>query len=121
MEDFTMPDKTYLSDLLENEDFIVVVALDDGEVVGGLTVYVLRSYYESKPVAYIYDVGVHKDFQRKGIGLKLIEFLLAYCKENKFAYVYVEAEADDLDAIRFYEKTNSTSVLQATHFTYMTN
>ncbi|MBL7747841.1 MAG: GNAT family N-acetyltransferase [Chitinophagaceae bacterium] len=104
--------------MLNKPDFLVLVARYGGMVIGGLTVYVLHSYYSAKPVAYIYDVGVRKDFQRKGTGIKLIEYLKTYCKEKGFDHAYVEAEADDQQAIDFYTKTKSDSSLHATHFTY---
>jgi len=117
-DDITVPGEQYLADLLNKPDFLVLVARFGEMVIGGLTVYVLHSYYSAKPVAYIYDVGVRKDFQRNGAGIKLIESLKAYCEENGFDHAYVEAESDDQQAIAFYTKTKSDSSLHATHFTY---
>jgi aminoglycoside 3-N-acetyltransferase I len=114
----TMPSEEYLSKLLQNSDFFVLVASVDSRIVGGLSVYVLHSYYAEKPVAYIYDVGILPQYQRQGIGKSLITYLSQYCIENGFQEAYVEAETDDLDAVNFYRKTNFSHELQATHFTY---
>jgi aminoglycoside 3-N-acetyltransferase I len=112
-----LPGESYLVNLLKNPGFMVVVAKINGKVTGGLTVYILNGYYNEKPTAYIYDVGVDPAFQRQGIGKKLIAFLTTYCRENGFQEAYVEAESDDEQAIGFYRKTPFTGELQATHFT----
>lgn len=118
MEDLRMLDSKYLESLLNKPDFLVLVGKQNNEVVGGLTVYILHRYYSIKPIAYIYDVGVMPCHQRQGIGQKLISDLIQYCQENGFEDAYVEAETDDLQAVGFYKKTQTTSMLQATHFTY---
>ncbi len=104
--------------LLSNPDFLVFVLKLNNKVVGGLTIYVLHRYYEAKPIAYIYDVGVSPDFQGKGLGKALISEVCNYCKINGFDDAYVEAESDDIDAVEFYRKTKFSSEMNAIHFTY---
>ncbi len=118
MANFKIPDSAYLKRLLDNPDFFVLIAECNGKVIGGLTVYVLHTYYAEKPVAYVYDVGVLTGYQRNGIGKKLIAYLTQYCKEKGFEYAYVEAETDDIRAISFYRATPISDELLATHFTY---
>lgn len=115
---FKPPGKEYLQSLLINPGFLVFVATHKDKVVGGLTVYILPRYYSIKPSAYIYDVAVLNEYQRKGIGKQLISSLTDYCKENDFEEAYVEAETDDFQAVNFYRKTPVSSEIQATHFTY---
>lgn len=104
--------------LLSNPDFLVFVLKLNNKVVGGLTIYVLHRYYEAKPIAYIYDVGVSPDFQSKGYGKALISEVCNYCKINGFDDAYVEAESDDIDAVEFYRKTKFSSEMNTIHFTY---
>lgn len=112
------PDDNHLKKLISNPDFLVFVVKIDGCVVGGLTIYVLNQYYSAKPLAYIYDVGMAPGYQGKGLGKALISEVCSYCKTNGFDDAYVEAESDDMDAVRFYRKTNFTREMNATHFTY---
>lgn len=119
--DVEIPSVQYLGQLLANPDFLVFVAKKEGAVIGGLTVYVLHGYYSEKPTAYIYDVGVSPAHQRKGAGKLLMDHLLAYCREHGFEDAYVEAETDDHQAVRFYEGTKYSHLLNATHFTYDTD
>jgi aminoglycoside 3-N-acetyltransferase I len=39
MKDFTLPDEKYLRQLLAKEEFIVLAALSNDKIVGGLTAY----------------------------------------------------------------------------------
>jgi aminoglycoside 3-N-acetyltransferase I len=117
--DDPIPSEKYLGGLLSNPDFLVFVAIQDNQVVGGLTVYILHQYYNEKPQAYFYDVGVSPDYQRQGIGKSLIEAVNSYCQTKGFEASYVEAEMEDIDALEFYRRTKPSSELQAVHFTYL--
>lgn len=113
-----MADDEQLKKLLFNPDFWVFVITINDQVVGGLTIYVLHRYYNTRPIAYIYDVGVSPHFQGKGLGKVLIAEVCNFCRHNHFEEAYVEAESDDIDAVSFYRKTKFSSELNAIHFTY---
>jgi aminoglycoside 3-N-acetyltransferase I len=116
--DRPMPNSIYLRKLLLNNDFMAFVVKVENKVIGGLTIYVLHSYYAEKPIAYIYDVGITPSHQGQGLGELLISEVCRYCKANGFEDAYVEAEADDVKAISFYRKTKYSNEMNATHFTY---
>ncbi len=103
---------------MSNPDFFAVVAKDNNEVIGGLTVFILPVYYDEKPVAYICDVGVKQSHQGKGVGKALMVFVTGYCQKNGLLEAYVEAEADDTDAVSFYRRTTFSTEIQVIHFTY---
>lgn len=113
-----IPGNEHLGRLLSNPDFIVFVVKLNNRVVGGLTLYVLHSYYGTKPMAYMYDVGISPEFQGRGLGKALIAEVCRYCKDNGFEDAYVEAESDDIDAVNFYRNTKFSSEMNAIHFTY---
>jgi aminoglycoside 3-N-acetyltransferase I len=113
-----LSDNDHLGKLLSNPDFLVFVVRQSNKVIGGLTIYILHRYYGTKPVAYIYDVGVTPEFQGQGFGKLLMAEVCKYCKDNGFEDAYVEAESDDIDAVNFYRKTNFNSEMNAIHFTY---
>jgi aminoglycoside 3-N-acetyltransferase I len=114
-------EREQLGDLLSKPDFMVFVVTLDGNVIGGLTIYVLHRYYASKPLAYIYDVGISPMYQGKGFGKALMAEVCLFCKQNNFEDAYVEAESDDIDAVNFYRRTKFTTEMNATHFTYSFN
>jgi ribosomal protein S18 acetylase RimI-like enzyme len=80
MENFEMPDTERLEQLLAKSDFFVFVALENNEVVGGLTAYTLLQYYSKLPLVYIYDLAVKTTHQRRGIGKLLISTFNSYCR-----------------------------------------
>ncbi len=110
---------THLSSLLSNPDFLAFVVKENETVLGGSTIYVLHSYYQTKPVAYIYDVGSTSKLQGQGLGKLLIAEVCKYCKDSGFEDIYVETESDDIDAVSFYRKTKCSSELNTVQFTYV--
>lgn len=120
MKGFTMPDESYLQQVLENEGFFVFVALRDNKVVGGLTSYTLQQYYSKLPLVYIYDLAVETEFQRQGIGKMLISSLTKYCKEIGIEEVFVQADEEDRHAVNFYHSTGGTAE-KVVHFYYPLN
>jgi aminoglycoside 3-N-acetyltransferase I len=118
MNDFNKPDTAYLYKILAKPNFLVLIAKIKNKVVGGLTVYILDQYYSQKPLAYIYDLAVLKDFQRKGIGKNLIKQVTKYCKENGFDEVFVQADRVDGYALDFYRLTKPTNEEDVVHFYY---
>ncbi len=116
--DSVLPSKDYLYSLLDNSDFLVFVAKESNTVVGGVTIYLLNSYYEQSKMAYIYDLGVKQEFQGKGIGTQLINYVREYCQANSINGAFVQAETDDTKAIEFYQKTKPTNSISCMQFEY---
>lgn len=118
MANFSIPEDPYLQKTLENPDFFVVVYLENDKVIGGLTVYVLHQYYSTKPLAYIYDLAVLNQFQRQGIGQKLIAFTNEHCNKMGYEETFVQADKVDDYAIDFYRKTKPSGEDEVVHFKY---
>ncbi len=116
--DSELPGEAYLRKMLNQPEFIVFVVKQKEEVIGGLTIHVLQSYYIEKPVAYIYDVAIRPENQGKGVGKALIAEVCRYLKDLGFQEMYVEAEAEDIEALSFYRQTGCSAELNAIHFTY---
>lgn len=66
MQNFTIPNQNHLQNLLDKPDFMVFVALLENKVVGGLTAYILTSYFFQSSDVYILDLAIKREFQRKG-------------------------------------------------------
>lgn len=112
------PGKAHLQSLLNRDTFFAVVAKAEGKIIAGLTIYVLHQYYSEKPLAYIFDLAVLAKYQRKGVGRKLIEFSVEYCRHLGFEEVFVQADKVDEYAIDFYRSTEPTEEEQVVHFYY---
>jgi len=117
MKDHQIPDDTYLQQLLDNEGFLVLVALDGDDVVAGLTAHTIPSYYYTSSEMYLYDLAVKSEFQRKGIGTQLLEALKDYCREKGYKELFVQADEADTHALEFYRSTGGTPE-KVVHFYY---
>lgn len=97
------PSDVYLSSLLERDDFIPLVAVIDGKVVGGLAAYVLTKFEQERSEIYIYDLAVAANYRRRGIATGLINKLREIAREKGAWVIYVQADHGDESAIRLYE------------------
>lgn len=118
MQNFTMPEETYLMRLLQDDGFFVFVAVHEGRVTGGLTAYLMHQYYSTAPLVYIYDLAVATAWQRRGVGRTLIEAINSHCRELGVEAVMVEADETDGHAIDFYRSTGAVG-LKTVHFDYL--
>lgn len=98
-----LPSDEYLNKLLAREDFIPLVAITDGKVVGGLAAYVLTKFEQERSEIYIYDLAVLEDYRRKGIATGLINTLRETAREIGAYVIYVQADPPDEPAVKLYE------------------
>ena len=104
METFKYPSQSYLKKILKNENTIFLVARYENDVIGGLTAHQLASTYFEANEVYVYDLAVHQDFQRMGIGSQLIEELKEISCSNGDKEIFLQADIEDEYAIDFYNK-----------------
>ncbi|MGY3211828.1 GNAT family N-acetyltransferase [Mucilaginibacter sp. HD30] len=106
-----------LSHLLKSNTFKVFAAQEGDLIVGGITAYILPQYYSNTPSIYIYDVAVDSHYQRRQIGSQLLDAVKVYAEEKGYGDVYVQAEANDPEALSFYEANGGLKVATA-QFTF---
>ncbi len=109
--------ESYVTALLSRTDFWVMSALRDGVPVGGITAHVLTMTRSESQELFIYDLAVHQEQQRRGIGRLLVETL---CREAAAAGVpvaFVPADVEDDHAVAFYHALGG-SAAPATIFTF---
>jgi aminoglycoside 3-N-acetyltransferase I len=111
------PSPSYLEKCLEQNSFLAYVILQGDQVIGGLTAYELPMYSAEHSEIFLYDIAVRKDFQRKGLGKKLLEFLNLYCKTNNIKLMFVEAHEEDEHALEFYHSTGGKAE-RVMHFNF---
>ena len=69
------PSDAYLQALLGRPEFMVVVAMHDGHVIGGLAAYELTKFERERREIYIYDLAVDHRHRRRGVATALIDEL----------------------------------------------
>ncbi|MCG8509898.1 MAG: AAC(3)-I family aminoglycoside N-acetyltransferase, partial [Rhodospirillales bacterium] len=98
------PGEAYLRRLLAKDHFIVLVAVKDGAVIGGLAAYELEKFEQERSEIYIYDLAVTDPHRRQGIATALIEDLKRIAAERGAWVIFVQADHGDEPAIRLYDK-----------------
>jgi aminoglycoside 3-N-acetyltransferase I len=115
-EDRYTADDLYLAKMLENKSTLILGAIADDKVVGGLVAFEFNPIHGSKEL-YIYDIAIHPDFQKQGIGKRLIEQLKIQAKQRGVKTIFVEAETEDTGAVAFYRAIGGEEV-EVRHFNF---
>jgi glucosamine-phosphate N-acetyltransferase len=94
--------KVIIKKIAKNPDHVIFVAVQDKQVIGATTLLIEQKFiHNGGKVGHIEDVVVSKKLQGKGIGEKIIEFVLEYAK-NQGCYKTI-LDCDD-KVKPFYEK-----------------
>jgi len=92
----------YVRRLLTDDSFWAVAAFDGPRVVGGITAHTLPMTRSESSELFVYDLAVHGEHRRRGVGRRLVDALRALAQEAGIPVVFVPAEDDDADALAFY-------------------
>jgi aminoglycoside 3-N-acetyltransferase I len=98
------PRTVYLEGLLATDMVIPLVAMANGEIIGGLVAYELRKFERERSEIYIYDLAVAAPHRRRGVATALIRDLQSIAKERGAWVIFVQADYGDVPAIALYSK-----------------
>jgi len=91
-----------LKKIINDPNHIIHVALDDNKIVGSTTLLIEQKFiHEGGLVGHIEDVVVRKDYEGKGIGIKLVTSMLERAKEKNCYKTILDCK-DDVK--QFYER-----------------
>jgi glucosamine-phosphate N-acetyltransferase len=91
-----------LKKIIGNPDHIIHVAEVDGKVVGSTTLLIEQKFiHEGGKVGHIEDVVVSKEFEGRGIGIKLVTSLLEVAKAKNCYKTILDCKHE---LIPFYER-----------------
>ena len=94
--------KEILKKIKLNPNHIIHVAIDDKKIVGSTTLLVEQKFiHDGGLVGHIEDVVVRKDYEGKGIGIKLVTSMLERAKEKNCYKTILDCK-DDVK--QFYER-----------------
>lgn len=98
------PGAQYCAEVLAKEHVIALVALERGEVIGGLVAYALDKLERARSEVYVYDLAVAEAHRRRGVATGLIERLRAVAHQRGAWVAFVQADHGDDAAIALYQK-----------------
>ena len=91
-----------LKKIKRNPNHIIYVAIDNKKIVGSTTLLIEQKFiHDGGLVGHIEDVVVRKDYEGKGIGIKLVTSLLERAKEKNCYKTILDCK-DDVK--QFYER-----------------
>ncbi|AEH23468.1 ribosomal-protein-alanine acetyltransferase [Thermodesulfobacterium geofontis OPF15] len=82
----------------KNDFSKILVFKEKEEIIGYLI------FREIEPEIEILKIGVRKEYQRKGVGTKLMQKLIEIAKEKNISKIFLEVKASNLSAYNFYKK-----------------
>lgn len=97
-------EKSALLATLDNDFSFAFVAVDDLNIVGILIADKKNAVHLEKPaVCHIGTFGVAEKYRKQGIGKKLLDEFLKFCRQQKFQEVKLSVFNDNKAACKFYE------------------
>ena len=94
--------KEILKKIKQNPNYIIHVAIDDNKIVASTTLLVEQKFiHDGGLVGHIEDVVVRKEYEGKGIGIKLVMSMLERAKEKNCYKTILDCK-DDVK--QFYER-----------------
>ena len=91
-----------LKKIKQNPNHIIHVAIDNNKIVGSTTLLIEQKFiHDGGFVGHIEDVVVRKEYEGKGIGIKLVMSMLE-CAKEKNCYKTILDCKDDVK--EFYER-----------------
>ena len=94
--------KEILKKIKQNSNHIIHVAIDGKKIVGTTTLFIEQKFiHDGGLVGHIEDVVVRKDYEGKGIGIKLVTSMLERAKEKNCYKTILDCN-DDVK--QFYER-----------------
>ena len=92
--------------LVENQDYLILAAKKDGEVLGTVTLICCRALADNFLV--LEDFVVKPGLTGKGIGGKIMDAVDVYAREQECAYAILVSSGFRKDAHRFYHNHGFT-------------
>ena len=94
--------KNILRKIISNPDYIIEVVEENGKIIGSATLFIEQKFiHNGGKVGHIEDVVVSKEYEGKGIGIKLVTSLLEKAKAMNCYKTILDCN-DEL--IPFYER-----------------
>jgi ribosomal-protein-alanine N-acetyltransferase len=97
------PFPVFLNFLLKEPNGFLIAKMND-QIVG----YVIGVI--EKNIGTIVSIAVKKDYRRKGIGKKLLDYIIEYFKLKNISIINLQVRIDNYEAISFYENNGFKKV-----------
>lgn len=91
------------SEFLRNDKCKVLVAEEDGKVIGIATFYLFPVLRRGNYRVQLEELVVSENHRGKGVGTALVEAVKSWCKDNNISVLRINSQVANPDAHKFYE------------------
>jgi GNAT superfamily N-acetyltransferase len=92
------------SNFLTKPGAMAFVAVIDGQPCGLISFYPDKDYFTDHPRAYVDNLVVAHESERKGVGRTLLDYVEGWARDHGFREVALDVFAGNHGAIAFYER-----------------
>lgn len=93
-----------INQMQKDKNYCIFVAENDNKVIAFIGLHIGLAFEFSGKVMRIIALAVKRDYQRQGIGKKLLQTAENYGAENQIAIISLNSGLQRTDAHYFYEK-----------------
>ena len=98
--------KNFIQKRMERRESVIFISItEDGEISGFTQLYPSFCSVSLKPILYLYDLYVSKQFRRRGHGKLLLDRAMHYAEEMKADRLTLETVKDNFSAQALYESS----------------
>ncbi len=90
--------KNTIMDDFKNNHYKYFIIFFKDEIIGYFCLLTLFDFVNLNAIAIL------KDYQNKGVGSNILNYIFNYCKLNKFNKILLEVRISNKQAINFYQK-----------------
>lgn len=95
---FDVSTKQSILDSFDSKNLLYFVLILDDDIIGFLECSIVLDEAE------LFEIAIKSEFQGRKYSLKLMDYFIDYCKENKVATIFLEVNTINSKAIALYEK-----------------
>ncbi len=90
------------------DNWVFYGAYDNDRLVGGFLmahqIPEIHMLEDRDDIACLWDIRIHPDYRRKGLGTKLFKKLISVAKDRKCKFIKIETTNNNVNACNFYKK-----------------
>jgi ribosomal protein S18 acetylase RimI-like enzyme len=105
-----------LQGLADHPSSFVLLARNEGQIIGMATCFINFSTFKVKPYLNIHDIVVKKEFRGQGIGRKLLQKCTDISTERNYCKITLEVRDDNANAKHLYQSLGFKDSEPVMHF-----
>jgi ribosomal-protein-alanine N-acetyltransferase len=105
----------FISEIQRNDSFILVVKIKT-QIVGFCVARLIKHYLYKSSECEIYNIAIKENFQNRGLGSYLLNWLIGLLKEYNTESIWLEVRNSNWRAVSFYKKNDFRPIYERKNF-----